>query len=231
MIMCLFSQVVAASQSCAEDGVELMVSIPVCWEDHQLKYITLGNTSVDEVVGPCPEVCIPGEHSNPSEEVSVPVLDEQVVVVEEYACEETVLSTCSPQVCSEIDIDRCVAQIMSMVLMLQSEESEDVCGGIEELAVSIPIEYEPVPPCMQVRDLPLDVGNEVIVSCEEDLGDDEMAEVCLDFPHVEEVEIEVVDLMDVHEYSTGAPDLLPLSVKKRLFTEACLDNGTYSIRY
>ena len=72
---------------------------------------------MDEVasgLGPCPEVCIPGEHScktNPCEEVGVPVLDEQVVVVEEYACEETVLSTCSPQVCSEIniDIDRCVA--------------------------------------------------------------------------------------------------------------------------
>ena len=87
-----------------------------------------------------PELCIPGEHScktNASEEVVVPVLDEQVVVVEEYtyACEEIVRSTCSLQVCSEIDIDRCVAQIMSM--MLQSEESEDVCGGIEELAVSI----------------------------------------------------------------------------------------------
>ena len=38
------------------------------------------------------------------------------------------------------------------------------------------------------------------------MGDDEMAEVCLDFPPVEDVEIEVVDLMDVHEYSTGAPD-------------------------
>ena len=33
-------------------------------------------------------------------------------------------------------------------MMLQSEESEDVCGGIEELAVSIPIEYELVPPCI-----------------------------------------------------------------------------------
>ena len=65
---------------------------------------------------------------------------------------------------------------------------------------------------MLVRDLPLDVGNEVIVLCKEDLGDDEMAEVCLDFPHVEEVEIEVVDLMDVHEYSTGAPDLWGLKV-------------------
>ena len=30
-----------------------------------------------------------------------------------------------------------------MSMMLQSEESEDVCGGIEELAVSIPVEYEP----------------------------------------------------------------------------------------
>ena len=245
MIHQSFLQVMAS----AEGDVELVVSIPVCWEDHQIKHFTLGvgrckaredlansgqyitaqNTSMDEV-------CILGEHAcktGPPEDTGVPVDDGQVVAVEEYACERTVLSTQSPCVCTEIDIDRCVAQIMSKVLTLQSEESEQVSAGTEELAVSIPIEYEPVPPSMQVKELPLDalltvdnVGNEVVVSCvEEDLGDDEMAEVCLDFPHLEEVEIEVVDMMDVHESSAGVPEeyhLSPFSVKQQLFTEACL---------
>lgn len=236
----------------AEGDVELVVSIPVCWEDHQIKHFSRGVASEDlansgqyvtaestcsmDELGQCPEVCTLGKHAcktGPPEDTGVPVGDGQVVAVEEYACEKTVLSTQSLSVCTEIDIDRCVAQIMSKVLTLQSGESEQVSAGTEELAVSIPIEYEPVPPSMQVKELPLDalltvdnVGNEVVVSCvEEDLGDDEMAEVCLDFPHLEEVEIEVVDMMDVHESSAGVPDeypLLPFSVKHQLFTEACL---------
>ena len=54
-----------------ESGIELVFSIPICWEDHQLDNIPLGRgrclcddmestSSMDEVVvelGQCPEVC------------------------------------------------------------------------------------------------------------------------------------------------------------------------------
>ena len=130
--------------------------------------------------------------------------EQPVVLVEEYARQEIVLDTPLRQLCTEVDIDRCVARIMSEALRLQLEE-----WGIE-------IE-DLVDPSMA------NIGNEVSI-CSGEEEEDKMAQVCLEFRPLEEVEIDVVDVVeDVQKSDTRGPDPI---LEKRLNSEAGLDDGT-----
>ena len=214
----------------AEDD-ELVVSIPVCLEKTKITHVARGrgghkgtrhriseqhimdsesleSTSASMTVKSiqCPKACnsVVAElacKTKSSQDICKPV-EQPVVLVEEYARQEIVLATQLHQVCTEVDIDRCVAQIMSEALKLQLE---DLGVEVEDL----------VEPSMD------NIGNEVTVCSGEEEVEDEMAQVCLEFQPIEEVEIDVVDV--VEECDTRGPDPV---LEKRLISEAGLDDGT-----
>ena len=217
----------------AEDD-ELVVSIPICLEKTKITHVARGrgghkgtrhkiseqhvmdsepleSTSPSMTVKSvqCPKayesekrvVAEPACKTKSSQDVCKTV-EQPVVLVEEYARQEIVLATQLRQVCTEVDIDRCVAQIMSEALKLQLK---DLGVEIENL----------VEPSMD------NIGNEVTVCSREEEEEDEMAQVCLEFQPLEEVEIDVVGV--VEECDTRGPDPV---LEKRLISEAGLDDGT-----
>ena len=180
-------------------------------EQHVMDSESLESTSASMTVKSvqCPKACNSEKRvvaelacETKSSQYVCKTVEQPVVLVEEYARQEIVLATQLRQVCTEVDIDRCVAQIMSEALKLQLK---DLGVEIEDL----------VEPSMD------NIGNKVTVCSGEEEEENEMSQVCLEFQPLEEVEIDVVDV--VEECDSRGPDPV---LEKRLISEAGLDDGT-----